>query len=155
MAQVIIKGMEKLKKMSNTLDAFLEEATKQVMADIMLDTQSNTNKGLNIDRQPFIPYSKKTVKKKIEDGKSTTPNMQDTSAMLSSLDFLPARKSRTFIIYKIGVKGSHKGVSNKAKLKWLSDHKNYVILGKWPPYRIKMANSHINKAVKRFINKVS
>lgn len=155
MATVEVKGLEKLKGMSSILDAFLAEATKQVMADIMLDTQRNTNKGLNIYRQPFIPYAKATVKKKIEDKKSTTPNMQQDSAMLNSLGFLPAGKSRTFIIYKIGVKGSHKGVSNKAKLRWLNDHKNYVILGEWPPYRVKMANSHINKAVKRFINKVS
>lgn len=154
MAEVIIKGLGNLKKMSSILDAMLDEAAKQVMADLILEVQRNTNKGLNADKVPFISYAKATVKKKIEDGKSITPNIQDTSSMMNSLGFIPARKSRTFIVYKIGVKGSYKGVSNKAKLKWLNDHKNYYIL-RWTPFYIKMANTPMNKAVKRFINKVS
>jgi hypothetical protein len=152
MASVVIKGMGNLKKISDEFDRQLEEATKQVMADIMLKIVVNTNAGRNAYNVPFLAYAKKTIAKKREQGKSTKPNMQDTSSMISSLDFLPARKTRTFIVYKIGVKGSYKGVSNKAKLKYLDEHKNYYILRRTPFY-IKIAKTHLNRFAKRFSSK--
>ncbi len=154
MAEIVIKGMDKLQKMIDIHYRMLEEYTKQAMADMMLNIQRNTNKGLNADNVPFISYANSTVKHKIKVGKSTTPNMQETSSMMNSLNFIPARKSKTFIIYKIGVKGSYKGVSNKVKLKKLSEHKNYYIL-RWTPFYKKLVNTHFERFVKRYINKVT
>jgi len=154
MAEVELKGLEKLQKMEDIFYKELQEATRQLMADVMLRVVLNTNAGKNAYNVPFTPYAKFTIKKKIKDGKQTSPNMQDSSSMINSLGFLPARNTKYFIVYKIGVKGGYKGVSNKAKLRYLRDHKNYLILA-WTPFYIKMVNQHFKRFVARYIRIVN
>lgn len=151
-ASVQIKGIGNLAKMGNIWKDILEEGSKQLMADIMLEVVRLTNKGMNAYNVPFIPYAKKTVQIKIKTGRKLTPNMQQSSAMLSSLTV--TRFKTKMIKYKLGVQGSHEGVSNRSKLAFLKDHKNYTIL-LWTPHYKKMAEKHFDRLVKRYIKSVS
>jgi len=151
-SSVQIKGLDNFRKMGVVFGDMLEEATKQLMADIHLEIVRLTNKGMNAYNKPFLPYAKSTVKKKIEAKKKTTPNMQQSTAMISSLTV--TRFKTKLVKYKLGVQGSHDGVSNRKKLAYLKDYKNYIILG-WSPHIKKMVDIHFKRFIKRYIKAVS
>lgn len=149
---VQIIGIENFDKMAKVWDDMLEEASKQLMADILLEVVKLTNKGMNAFNKPFIPYAKKTVQIKIKTGRKLTPNMQQSSAMLSSLTI--TRFKTKMVKFSLGVQGSHEGISNRKKLAYLKDHKNYVILAATPHY-IKLTEKHMKRFLARYIKAVS
>jgi len=137
-----IKGIENIDLMRKAYDNILRDTAKKIMADIMLEVVRLTNLGINAYGKPFLPYASSTVKKKAKQGKSTTPNMQDTSSMISSLSFVKSKTKKGFASQAIGVRGSYKGISNRKKLRHLKDMKNYVIL-EWTPYYDKIVKKHL------------
>ncbi len=150
-----IKGLQNLARISRIHDRLLQEAVKQLMADILLEIVRLTNKGINARNQSFIPYSKATIIHKAKKGLSTIPNMQETSSMLHSLQVTPLSRTTALKKYKIGVTGSDiNGVSNSAKLGSLRNRKNYVIL-EWSEHYKKMVERHMQRFIKRFIKTVS
>ena len=140
MSKVEIKNLEVLRKMIDVQHLLSQQMIAELMADVLLEIIRLTNKGLNAYAQPFTPYSKATVNHKVKTGRSTTPNMQQTSSMLSSLNVKPITVTK-IIKYKISASGSFKGVSNKAKLVHLANHKNYIIL-EWTPNYMKLVDKH-------------
>lgn len=147
MAKVEIKNLTVLQKMIDAEHLLLQQMISELMADVLLEIIRLTNAGLNAYAQPFIPYSKYTVKHKIKTGRQTTPNMQQTSSMLNSLNIKTVGITK-IIKYRISASGSIKGVSNKSKLVSLANHKNYIILD-WTPHYMKLVKKHSDRFKKR------
>ena len=150
-----IKGIENLARITRIHNELLQEAVKQLMADILIEVVRLTNAGLNARNKRFIGYAKSTIIHKAKTGRSTTPNMQETSSMMSSLLITPLSKSTPVIAYRLGVTGSDiNGISNTAKMASLKNHKNYIIL-EWSKYYKDLVNKHMQRFIKRFIRTVS
>ena len=150
-----IKKIENLDRMTKIYDELLQEAVKQLMSDVLLEIVKLTNKGLNARNHKFRPYAKSTRIHKAKTGRSTTPNMQETSSMMSSLLITRLRETTPIVAYKIGVTGSDiNGVSNTAKMASLRNHKNYIIL-EWSKHYKTLVNKHLKVFLERFIRTVS
>jgi len=120
-----IEGIKRVKAEMDLIDIKIEHMLQSIMASSLLKITELVNSGYNVFGDPFTPYSASYLKWRRKTGRTTRPNMQNTSSMMNSLAVI--RRSKAF--YAIGGKGTDKhGESNVAKLKKLENHKNYKIL---------------------------
>lgn len=122
------------------IDLKIDNMLKSIMTDSLLKINVLVNSGRNVFGDPFIPYSASYSLWRSKTGRSTRPNMQNTSSMMNSLG-ITRRGKYTYII---GAKGTDRfGNSNVAKLKKLESYKNYKILF-WSKILQDIADRYLN-----------